>query len=168
MRTRRAGLFLAAAAVLASGCHKNRVVTAHDREEAANLVSDAEFAVTIKDFPRAEDSYRKAAGFTPDDGEIWIRLGIVRLDLHDISGARKAYKRAVSAFQDDFGKDHTRRVSAMRAAMVLVLLGRPDEARAYAAKCADQAPGDQDLRRFVDQKGVDRILADPEMKKITP
>jgi Flp pilus assembly protein TadD len=164
--TRRLAL-LAALAALAAGCHR-REITTHDRMEAANAVSEAEFAVSIKDLARAEGLYAKAADLCPDDAETWIRLGVVRVQLHDSDGARKAYKEALAAFKDDFDRDHGHTASVMRAATVLVILGRPDEARSLVDGAYAKVPDDRRLKAFVEAKDLDRIIADPGLKRISP
>ncbi|HEY1848814.1 MAG TPA: hypothetical protein VGG37_06395 [Opitutaceae bacterium] len=164
--TRRLAL-LAVLAAIASGCHRHEI-TQHDRMEAANAASEAEFAVSIKDLPRAEGLYVKAVALCPDDAETWIRLGVVRVQLHEGDGARKAYKSALEAFKDDFSKNPTHTASVMRAATVLVILGRPEEARSLVDKAYAKVPDDRRLKAFVEDRGLDRIMADPGVKSISP
>ncbi len=164
--THRLALVLAAAVVLA-GC-RPREITKLERDEAANIVSEAEFAVTLKDWPRAEGLYTKATKLCPDAGETWVRLGVVRVHLHNSSGARDAYKSALAAFKDDFKRDPTNSPSVVRAATVLVILGRADDARSLAQKASSDHPDDRRLRNFVEMKGVDKIVADPSLKDVSP
>jgi|HubBroStandDraft_1064217.scaffolds.fasta_scaffold200599_2 Flp pilus assembly protein TadD len=164
--TNRLALVLAAAVVLA-GC-RPRVITKLERDEAANVISEAEFAATLKDWSRAEGLYARAAALCPDQGETWVRLGIVRVRLHDSDGARSAYKSALSAFKDDFKRDPANTASVIRGASVLVILGRADEARSLVDKAYEINPGDGRLRNFVEMKGVDKIIADPGLKEVSP
>jgi Flp pilus assembly protein TadD len=164
--THRLALVLAAAVVLA-GC-RPREITKLERDEAANVVSEAEFAVTLKDWPRAEGLYAKAAALCPDMAENWVRLGVVRVRMHNSDGARDAYKSALSAFKDDFKRDPTNSGAVIRGATVLVILGRPDDARAMVAKAYSDHPDDHRLRNFVEMKGVDKIAADPSLKEVSP
>jgi Flp pilus assembly protein TadD len=164
--TQRLALVLAAAVVIA-GC-KPREITKLERDEAANIVSEAEFAVTLKDWPRAEGLYAKATALCPDSGETWVRLGVVRVHMHDSGGARDAYKSALSAFKDDFKKDPTNSSAIIRGATVLVILGRADDARSLVAKAYSDHPDDRRLRNFTEMKGVDKIVADPSLKEVTP
>jgi Flp pilus assembly protein TadD len=164
--TNRLALVLAAGVVLA-GC-RAREITKLERDEAANVVSEAEFAVTMKDWARAEGLFAKAAALCPDEGENWVRLGIVRVRLHNSDGARDAYKSAVSAFEDEFKRDPAKTASVIRAASVLVILGRVDEARSLVDKAYAKNPDDRRLRDFVQMKGVDRIVADPGLKAVSP
>ncbi len=164
--TRRLALVLAAGVVLA-GC-RAREITKLERDEAANVVSEAEFALTMKDWPRAEGLYAKAAALTPDQGETWVRLGVVRVRMNNPGGAKDAYKSALSAFEDDYDKHPERTGSVIREATVLVILGRVDEARSVVDKAYAKSPDDRRLRSFVEMKGVDKIIADPGLKEITP
>ena len=164
--TPRQALVLAAAVALA-GC-RAKEITSIDRKEAANIVSEAEFAVTIKDWSRAEGLYSKAAGLCPDDGETWVGLGVVRMRLHNPAGARDAYKSGLSAYEDDIKRDPANTASVIRCASVLVILGRADEARSLVDKAYAKNPDDRRLRDFVQMKGVDRIVADPGLKAVSP
>jgi Flp pilus assembly protein TadD len=122
----------------------------------------------MKDWARAEGLFAKAAALCPDEGENWVRLGIVRVRLHNSDGARDAYKSAVSAFEDEFKRDPAKTASVIRAASVLVILGRVDEARSLVDKAYAKNPDDRRLRDFVQMKGVDRIVADPGLKAVSP
>jgi Flp pilus assembly protein TadD len=164
--TPRLALVLAAAVLLA-GCHK-REITKLERDEAASDVSEAEFDVTMKDWGSADALYAKATALCPDQGETWVRLAIVRVHLHNSDGARDAYKSALSAFEDDFKLDPANSASLIRGATVLVILGRADEARSLIDKAYAKNPDDHRLRNFVEMKGVDRIVADPGLKEVTP
>lgn len=164
--TNRLALVLAAVVVLA-GC-RARQITKLERDEAANVTSEAEFAVTMKDWSRAEGLYAKAAELCPDQGETWVRLGVVRVRLHNSDGARGAYKSAIAAFKDDFKRDPANTASVIRCASVLVILGRVDEARSLVDKAYAKNPDDRRLRDFVQMKGVDRIVADPGLKAVSP
>ena len=162
----RLALVLAAVAVLA-GC-RAREITKLQRDEAANVVSEAEFALTMKDWPRAEGLYAKATALTPDQGETWVRLGVVRVRMKNPSGAKDAYKSALAAFEDDFKRHPDRTASVIRSATILVILGREAEARSVVDKAYAKSPDDRRLRSFIEMKGVDKIIADPGLKEITP
>src|SRR5271167_4308911 len=94
----RLALVLAVALALC-GCHRKKITTL-ERDEAANMMSEADFAVTMKDWGRAEGLYAKAVGLCPDDGNAWVNLGIARMRLDNRAGARTAYKAALSAYGD--------------------------------------------------------------------
>jgi tetratricopeptide (TPR) repeat protein len=164
--TFRLALVLAGAVALA-GC-RAKEISSIDRKEAANVLSEAAFAVTLKDWNRAEGLYVKASGLCPDQGETWVGLGVVRMRLHNPSGARDAYKSAISAYADDVKRDPSNTVPVIHSASVLVILGRADEARKMVDAALARNPDDRRLRNFVEMKGVDRIAADPGLKEISP
>ena len=164
--TLRPALFLAAAFVLA-GCHP-RAITSLQRKEAANIVSEAEFAITLRDWSRAEGLLAKATDLCPDEGDAWMNLGVVRMRLHNPGGARSAYKSALSAYEADSKSDRSNVVPIIRRAYVLVILGRISEARSIIDEAHSLHPDDRRLRTFVESKGLDKIIADPGIKEVTP
>jgi Flp pilus assembly protein TadD len=164
--TPRLALALTVALVL-SGCHR-REPTSLERKEAANIVSEAEFAVTMKDWPRAEGLYVKASDLCPDDGDTWVNLGVVLMHEHKNGPARDAYKSSLSAYKEASKLAPTDPIPVIRRAYVLVVLGRPDDARSLVNEAAEKMPNDRRLRGFIESKGIDRLITDPEIKDITP
>jgi tetratricopeptide (TPR) repeat protein len=162
----RSALLLAVALALA-GCHRKEIST-RDREEAANVLSEGEFAVTMKDWPRAEGLYAKAAELAPDRADTWMNLGIVRMRMNNPAGARSAYKSALSAYNAHLDHEPGDSESVIRKAYVLVILGRPDDARAAVEQAQAQHPDDRRLRGFIENKGMDAMVADPGLKSISP
>ena len=162
----RVALVLAAVVVL-SGC-RGREITSLERKEAANVLSEADFAVNMKDWSRAEGLFAKAAELCPDEGGTWVNLGIARKRLHDSSGAKSAYKSALKAYKDEYKKDPSNSLPEIRRAYVLVILGRADDARSVIDKASARNPEDRQLRAFNEAKGIDRILADPALKELSP
>jgi len=156
-----------AVALALCGCHRKKITTL-ERDEAANMASEAEFAVTMKDWGRAEGLYAKAVGLCPDDGDAWVKLGIVRMRLGDHAGARTAYKAALSAFGDALDKDSSGSQYVLKRAYVLVILGRADDARSSVEKAYKRLPDDRNLRRFVEDRELDALIADPTLKSLSP
>jgi hypothetical protein len=164
----RARLALAAAATLVlAGC-RAKEITKEQRDQALLDASDAEFAMTIHDLPRAEGMLVKASELCPDEGDLWLKLGIVRMGLKNPDGARQAYKSALSAFVDTCKARPADSAPIIKRAYVLTILGRGDEARSLVADSAAKAPDDRRLQAFVEAKGVDNMLADPALKRISP
>jgi len=162
----RLALVLAAAIALA-GC-RAREITSLERKEAANVASEAEFAVTMRDWKRAEGLYAKAADICPDSGDFWMKLGVVRMRLGDRPGARSAYKSALGAYGDDCDKDPANSQAVLRRVYVLVILGRADEARSALDRARSKYPDDRRLRSFVENRGVDGLVSDPGLKGVMP
>jgi Flp pilus assembly protein TadD len=162
----RAALVMAAVLALA-GCRAKQP-TQLERDEAANDASDADFAVTIKDWGRAEGQYAKAAELCPDEGDVWMNLGITRMRLHRPDDARTAYKSALRAYKQDIKLNPGNSATVLREAYVLTVLGRPEEARKVVADAHDRDPTDSRIQGFIDANGEDKMLADPAVREITP
>ena len=162
----RPALALAAALVLA-GC-RQRVITPHERDEAANDVSEANFALTLKDWPRAEGLYVKATGLCPDEGDAWVSLGVVRMRMHNPGGARSAFKSALAAYKDNLKVEPVNSLFVIREAYVLVILGRADEARSCIDKARAKYPDDRRIRSFVETGGLEQMVKDPGIKDLMP
>jgi Flp pilus assembly protein TadD len=164
----RARLALAAVAMLSlAGC-RAKEITKEQRDQALLDASDADFAVTIHDLPRAEDMFTKALALCPDEGDLWLKLGVVRMQEKNPDGARAAYKSALSAFKDASKAHPSDSALVVKRAYILVILGRADEARSLTEDAAAKAPDDSRLQRFVEVKGVDKMLADPAVKQLSP
>jgi tetratricopeptide (TPR) repeat protein len=164
--TPRLALVLAIAVAL-SGCAK-RVISPLDRAQAANMVSEAEFAVTVREWSRAEGLYKQAAGLCPDSGDTWLALGITRMRMADHSGARDSYKSAAKAYKAAFESDPTNSQAIEQEAYALIVLGRFDEARSVADKAHKDHPDDRLLREMTDGGQLERVIADPSLKEISP
>jgi tetratricopeptide (TPR) repeat protein len=164
--TARQALVLAGALLLA-GCARKQI-SALDRDQAANMASEAEFAATVKEWPRAEGLYTQAAKLCPDFGDYWLALGIARMHLGDRSGARDAYKSAASAYEAAYKADPTDSRPVGQRAYALVVLGRQDDARSAARKALKDHPDDAFLRDLVDGGRLERVIADPGLKEISP
>jgi Flp pilus assembly protein TadD len=165
MKLRLVGV--AAAALALAGC-RAKEISPHDRELAANDLSEAQFALTLKDWPRAEGLFAHAAGLCPDDGTIWENLGVVRMREQNPRGARDAYKSALAAFKDAYKRRPEDSSPLLGAASVLVILGRADDARSLVNDAAARHPEDRRLRAFVEAGGVDKLVARPGLKEISP
>ncbi len=98
------------------------------------MVSEAEFAVSVKEWPRAEGLYTSATTLCPDDPDIWVKLGVARMRLGNHSGARDAFKSGAAAYKDAIKANPANTQLVVRLAYVYVVLGRPDEARDLVAK----------------------------------
>lgn len=175
MKMRCFFLLAVAVALLAGGCKpKSKEITSLQRKEAASVVSEAQFALQLKDLARAEGLLAKAAELCPDTGKYWVDLGSVRVRLGKKEAARTAYEGALKAYEADAAKtkEETKdRVGgeagpALQQIYVLALLGRVDEARAVLAKAYKQFPENRAVRSFVEQKQIDKMIADPSFKLI--
>eukprot|EP01035_Chromulina_nebulosa_P062448 gene62448-85403_t len=177
MKTRFTWAVVAAGLVLASGCKpKGKEITTLQRKEAATLVSEAQFALQLKDLARAEGLLTKAAELVPDAGKVWVDLGSVRVRLGKKDTARTAYQAALKAYEDEAAAPADTKGGPLPAGAeagpwlqqvyVLALLGRVDDARAVLAKAQKKLPESRAVRAFAEQKQIDKMIADPAFKLI--
>ncbi len=158
---------LALLALLAAGCGKRaREITELERKQAASLVSEAEFAMTLRDFARAEPLFEQATQLCPDTGEYWVNLGMARKRQGNTAGAKKAYESAVDAFRESYDEDAKDVGAMLQEVQVLVLLGEIDEAKDALAAARKRAPENRDLRFFEERNEIDRLAKDPGFRAI--
>jgi len=165
MMKRFSWVVLALAVIWSAGCAKKREITDLERKQAANLVSEAQFAVTVREYPRAEGLFVQATQLCPDNGGYWVNLGSVRKRLDQRDGARDAYEHGLAAFRTAAKQNPTDADPALQEIYVLALLGRIDDARALEGQLAARYPNDHDVRVFLEDKRLDQILADSQFKK---
>jgi tetratricopeptide (TPR) repeat protein len=167
MKTTWFGLFglFVLALTIGGGCSpKRKLVSERDRKEAALLVSEAQFAMTLRDWPRAEGLLAKAVELSPEV-EYWMNLGMVRVRLKNTAGAKKAYEAALKLFQDEAARDNTRADPWLHQVNVLALLGRVDDSRAVLAKAAKQFPKDSRVQAILDPKRFQEMITSPGFKE---
>jgi len=158
-------ILLLLTAALTAGCGRKEIPTLQ-RKEAANLVSEAQFALTLRDYARAEPLLAKAAALCPDTPEYWQSLGAVRRRLNNRPGAKDAYEQMLKAARAQYKADAKKTDALLLQVYALALLGRTDDARAALAKALKSNPDDRTLGAFADGKQFDRILADPTFKEL--
>jgi Flp pilus assembly protein TadD len=147
------------------GCAKKEI-SPLQRKQAATLVSEAEFAATMRDFARAEGLMVQATTLCPDTGMYWVSLGSTRVRLGQRDAARNAYEHALAAFGGAVGRGKSDAEPALQQVYVLALLGRVDDARRLQEKLLTLYPNERDVRSFVEDKRLDHILADPQFKQL--
>lgn len=156
---------LALIVLLAAGCSKKREITSMQRKQAATLVSEAEFAMTIRDFTRAETLMRQAADLCPDTGGYWLTLGNLCKRSGKTDDARKAYTQSVEAYAEAYRADSTDGKLLMRQMYAQALLGNVDKARALLKKAREKHLKDDEIKMF-DEAAFDRMLANPGFKEL--
>jgi TolA-binding protein len=156
---------LAVALLATAGCSPKEI-TPLDRKQAANFSSEGDFAVTLRDFTRAENLYAQATKLCPDAGAYWVRLGSTRVRMGQKDAARTAYKQALKAFGDAADANKGNSDPALQQVYVLALLGRTDDARALLNKLSSRYPDSREVRAFVAGGQLDRLMADPQFKLI--
>jgi len=152
----------------ATGCARKEQkpeITDLQRKEAAFLMTEVEFALTLRDYTRAETALNRVVALTPDDGSYWVTLGSVRKRLGNANGARDAYRTALQAYETEAKASVDDPDPWLKQAYVLALLGRVDDGRAVVEKAKKQFPANRTMRIFVDEKRFDQMLADPGFKE---
>src|SRR5687768_700873 len=147
---------------LLAGCAQKEV-TDRDRKEAAHLASEAQFAMTIREWARAEGLLSKAVALAPT-GDYWLNLGATRVRLSDRAGAKNAYQAALKSFAEDSARRNTVADPWFKQAYVLALLGRKDDSRAMIAKAAKLFPNDIKIRALTDPKEFERMVSSQNFK----
>lgn len=166
MKMRRIALALSVCALLLGGCGRKKEISEHARKEAAHLTAEADFAMNLRDWPRAESLMAKAAELCPDSGPYWVNLGGVRKRMGNRDGARSAYKKALAAYEDDAREDKANAEAWLQQVYVLALLGQTEDARKRVEKMSRQFPNSAAVRAFIDRRQLDSLLADPLFKEM--
>ncbi len=159
-------LMLVCVALLVLTACGRKAVTPLRRKTAANLVSEAQFAINMRDYARAEGLFAKAVEACPDMGDYWVNLGAMRKRLNNRSGAEKAYEHAADAFQDAYKLDPKQPELVLQQVYALALLGRIDDARSVLEKARKNHPDNRGIRLFVENRQLDRITEDPAFKEL--
>ncbi len=154
-------------AVLAAGCGQKEI-TPLQRKQGASLASEASFAVTLRDFPRAEGLLVQAVAACPDTPEYWLTLGTVRRRQDNRSGARTAYEQAQKAAKAKFQRDGNNAQALVQQVYALALLDRDDEARKVIERARKDHADNRAIRTFAENNELDRLLADPGFKDLKP
>jgi tetratricopeptide (TPR) repeat protein len=163
---RFAALTVIVAAGLLGGCAKKEI-TPLQRKQAATLVSEASFAVTVRDLPRAESLLAQATALCPDSPEYWVNLGTVRRRMDNRAGAKTALEEGLKASRDAYKRDDKEPAPLLQQVYILAMLGRVDDARSTLEKAQKKHPDDRAVRMFVENKQLDRMLADPGFKELS-
>jgi Flp pilus assembly protein TadD len=160
-------LLITAAILTTAGCKpKPADISSLSRKQAASLVSEAQFAMSLRDYARAEPLFEAAAKLCPDDGDYWLGLGVTRRRSGNTAGARKAYEQARSAFRDAYKVDATDMEALVQEVYVLALLGRMDEAKTTLEKARKKDPADARLRLLADNKQLEEMISQPAFKEL--
>ena len=142
-------------------------ITSLQRKEAANLVSEAQFAMSLRDYARAEGLLAKATALEFDNGNYWLSLGTMRVRLGQRPAAKKAYESALNAFEAAYKLEPKVPQPYLQQVYALALLGRVDEARTLLASVEQKHPADPAVRAFVQGKQLDAMLQSALFKEIS-
>ena len=141
-------------------------ITPTHRKEAANLVSEAQFAMSIRDYARAERLLTQATVLEFDHGNSWVSLGAMRVRLGQRPAAKKAYESALHAFEDAANATPAAPEISLQQVSVLALLGRTSDARALLVKIEKKHGSNAVIRAFVKDRQLDAMLSSPMFKEV--
>jgi tetratricopeptide (TPR) repeat protein len=158
---------LAAALLVAGGCKdKPKEVPAAARAQAATNSSEAEFALQVREFARAEKLLEEATQLDPEAANYWMQLGAVKKRQNKTSEARKAYERARELVQADYKRDNKSPAPLFAEIEICVLLGKPDEARKVLERAKRDHKDDPDVKAFVAGKVLEQMIESPQVKAV--
>ena len=167
---RRSASVLAAASALLSGAGCGKVDPKDAelrRKQAEHLLAEADFAVNLREWTRAEGLLLKATEVAPDEAEIWVSLGAARVLRGDKAQARTAYEQALSLYASAASeKSGAPAEPWLRQVHILALLGREKDARVLLEKAGRRLDGNREVKAFTDGRELDRLLADPAFAKV--
>lgn len=158
-------LLVLMAAGLAAGCGRKEVTTLQ-RKQGASLASEADFAITLRDYARAESLLSQVVKVCPDTPEYWLHLGSVRRHLGNRAGAKTAYNETLDLLRDKYRREKKNPEPLLQQVYVLALLGRMDDARATLEKAKKNHADDRNVRNFVESRQLERLPDDPVFKNI--
>lgn len=160
-----AGLVLATVLLLA-GCSKQpKEVSKADASEAALLVEEAKFAISIREFSRAEELIRRALELHGDKPEYWVTLGMAQRRQDNTAGARKAYDKALAMHVARY-KEHGQPEELAQQAFVLALLGKTNEALKVLTNGLKAHPDSDVMKKMADPRGLPRTFQTPDFKAL--
>ena len=150
-----------------TGCKpKSASITSLQRKEAASLISEAEFALTIRELARAEKLLTQASALEFDNGKTWISLGMIRVRLGRKPAAKAAYESALHAYEEAYALEPKSAQLYLQQVYLLALLGRMPEARSVLAQIQKKHGADPEVRSFVQSRQVDTMAQSPQFKEI--
>lgn len=154
-------------ALATAGCGPGgKEVSERDQKQAAQLASEAEFAATLREWPRAEKLFAEAARIDPDAAYL-MGLGSVRVRQGNRSGAKEAYEAALRASERESARKPGDSDRWIRRAYLLALLGRQADGRALLLEAAKRLPQDRRLRAFLADKEFDALVSAPAFRQIS-
>jgi Flp pilus assembly protein TadD len=168
----RFALGFAVAALALSGCGKKDATpsaaepTKAQRAEVAMLLSEAEFAVQLRDHARAEPLLAKAVSIIGDNPDHWIMLGATRRRLGNTDGARQAYRSALAVLEREYKATPADGSLVLEQVYVHALLGQTSQAKSLLDKAVKAHADDQPLQEFVRSKGLEQMMADRGFKEV--
>ena len=154
-------------AALFAGCsRKAKEISESAKAEAATFANEAQFAMTIREFSRAEELFQRAVKIHEDKPEYWVALGMARRKQENKDGARKAYKEALSIHVARY-KEEKKPEELAQQAFVTALLGKTDDALKLLEKGLQDHPDSALLKKMADPRGLPRTFKSEDFKNLS-
>jgi tetratricopeptide (TPR) repeat protein len=155
-----------AALLFSAGCEKKpKEVPAAVKTEAAMLISEAQFASSIREYSRAQELVERAIKLRDDVPEFWVTLGMARRKQDNKDGARQAYEKALGLHKARYKADKNPEDLAQQA-FVLALLGRTDEALKLLEKGVKDHPDSASMKKMADPRGLPATFKNEKFKEL--
>lgn len=149
-----------------AGCKpKGAGITPLQRKQAASLASEADFAVAMKNLPRAETLYKQALELGPDMPLYWQTLGVIQRKQGNVKGARTAYERALDLYADEY-KTGRKPESLAQQVWLFSLLGRQSDAEKLIKRAQADHPNDPLIRQLADPKKLEAMRQSPDFQAL--
>lgn len=159
-------LFLCLVLALLAGCKgKPKELSPTEKLAVENLISEAQFALQIREYSRAEELFQRAITLREDFPEYWVLLGMARRRQDNLDGARKAYKHALELHKERYDREKKDEDLAQQA-WVLALLGRTDDALKFLEQSLKDHPDSAVLRQMADPRGLPRTFQTAQFKEL--
>lgn len=153
-------------ALAAGGCSKQpQEVPKAVAAEAALLAEEAKFAMSIREYARAQELLQRALKLHPDKPEYWVTLGMTQRKQDNLRDARQSYEKALGMHKDRYKKD-ARPEELAQQAFVLALLGKTDEALKLLTQAVKDHPDSPELKRQAAPRGLPRTFQTAEFKAL--
>lgn len=158
---------LGALALFSTGCSPaQKTLSERDMKEAKALSSEAQFAMNLREWPRAEKLLLDAIKISPE-AVFYHNLGSTRMRMGNRSGAKDAYQSAIDACDRMVAANPKNTDAMLKKVQLLALVGRVNDGRELAKKIEKNFPMDLAVRAFIDGKALDNMIASPTFKEIS-
>lgn len=158
---------LGALALFSTGCSPaQKTLSERDMKEAKALSSEAQFAMNLREWPRAEKLLLDAIKISPE-AVFYHNLGSTRMRMGNRSGAKEAYQSAIDACDRMVAANPKNTDAMLKKVQLLALVGRVGDARELAKKIEKDFSVDPAVRAFIDGKALDNLVASPTFKEIS-
>ncbi len=135
--------------------------------EVGRIISEAEFAVQMKDFARAETLMNQAIALEKDDARHYMRLAYVAIQQANKTNARAAYEKALKCYIQESKGDGGNPAIILDIINVHLLLRQPAEAQKVLDAAVKQFPKVEDFKIMQKENAIQQMMKDPEIQSLS-